>query len=80
MAEKRKQLLDEFSIEQQKISTDHKEQIENLEMSYKEAAKNNEDEYKVQSLSLILPFIQGLVMLQLRFSLRWKFEVWVAEI
>lgn len=40
-------MLDEFSIEQQKTVTEHKQQMNKMETSYKEEAKKNQDEYKV---------------------------------
>ncbi|XP_028408032.1 GRIP1-associated protein 1-like [Dendronephthya gigantea] len=46
LAEKRKQILDEFSIDQQKLVAEHKEQLERLETSYKDEAKKTEDEFK----------------------------------
>ena len=47
LAEKRKQMLDEFSIDQQKVVAEHKEQLERLESSYKEEARKSQDEFKV---------------------------------
>lgn len=47
LAEKRKQMLDEFSIDQQKVVTEHQDQLERLETSYKEEAKKSQEEFKV---------------------------------
>ena len=47
LAEKRKQMLDEFSIDQQKVVAEHKEQLERLESSYKDEARKSQDEFKV---------------------------------
>ena len=46
LAEKRKQLLDEFSIDRQKLVAEHKEQLERLETSYKDEAAKNQSEFK----------------------------------
>ena len=40
-------MLDEFSIDQQKVVAEHKEQLERLESSYKDEARNSQDEFKV---------------------------------
>ena len=47
LAEKRKQMLDEFSIDQQKVVAEHKEQLERLGSSYKDEARKSQDEFKV---------------------------------
>ncbi|CAB4024731.1 Hypothetical predicted protein, partial [Paramuricea clavata] len=46
LAEKRKQMLDEFSIDQQKVVAEHKEQLKKLETSYKDEARENQEEFK----------------------------------
>lgn len=48
-------MLDELAIEQQKLVTEHKEQLEKLETSFKEDAKSSEDEFKVPLNSFRLP-------------------------
>jgi hypothetical protein len=45
-------MLDEFSIDQQKVVAEHKEQLEKLETSYKDEARKNQEEFKVH-ISLV---------------------------